>query len=84
MARQKKMKSEIVDDSTKRNAKVVVKKVYARGRYKIVDGHSDIIEESSTDRRKEDEVLNTSKRARLLDLTRNLVRNSSLFNTILG
>lgn len=29
-------------------------------------------------------MLDHSKRARLLDLTRNLVRNSSLFNTILG
>lgn len=39
---------------------------------------------STTENRTEDEILNPSRRARLLDLTRNLVRNSSLFNTILG
>lgn len=43
-----------------------------------------MIEPSSTETRTEDEILDPSKRARLLDLTRNLVRNSSLFNTILG
>lgn len=42
------------------------------------------IEPSSVENRKEDEILNKSQRARLLDLTRNLVRNSSLFNTIIG
>lgn len=56
----------------------------ARGQYKIVDSDQRNIEPSSEDRRTEDEVLTPSKRARLLDLTRNLVRNSSLFNTILG
>lgn len=39
---------------------------------------------STPETRPEDEILNKSRRARLLDLTRNLVRNSSLFNTILG
>lgn len=57
----------------------------ARGKYKIVDGIGQtMIEPSSTETRTEDEILDPSKRARLLDLTRNLVRNSSLFNTILG
>lgn len=59
-------------------------RIKAKGRYKIVDGSSDMVEKSSVDNRTEDEVLTPSKRARLLDLTRNLVRNSSLFNTILG
>lgn len=57
----------------------------ARGRYKIVDGVSQLmIEPSSQEVRTEDQILDPSRRARLLDLTRNLVRNSSLFNTILG
>lgn len=61
------------------------KKVYNRGRYKIVDGGSShMIEPSSVDHKTEDEILTPDKRAKLLDLTRNLVRNSSLFNTILG
>lgn len=60
------------------------KKVFNRGRYQIVDGSQYMIQPSSTDNRTEDEVLDASKRAKLLDLTRNLVRNSSLFNTILS
>lgn len=57
---------------------------FNKGRYKIVDGSQYMIEPSTVDNRTEDEVLDSSKRAKLLDLTRNLVRNSSLFNTILG
>lgn len=60
------------------------KRFFNRGRYQIVDGSQYMIQPSSTDNRTEDEVLDASKRAKLLDLTRNLVRNSSLFNTILG
>ena len=61
------------------------KKVFkARGSYKIVDTSSHIIEQSTPETRGEDEILDHTKRMRLLDLTRNLVRNSSLFNTILG
>ena len=60
------------------------KKIFNRGRYQIVDGSQYMIQPSSVDNRTEDEVLDSSKRAKLLDLTRNLVRNSSLFNTILG
>ena len=57
----------------------------AKGRYKIVDGYSQhMIEASSAESRTEDEILDPSRRLKLLDLTRNLVRNSSLFNTILG
>ena len=59
-------------------------RIKARGRYNIVDGSSDMIEQSSAENKTEDEVLTPYRRARLLDLTRNLVRNSSLFNTILG
>lgn len=56
-----------------------------RGNYKIVDGWgSTQIAPSSPEDRTEDQILDHSKRAKLLDLTRNLVRNSSLFNTILG
>lgn len=57
----------------------------ARGRYKIVDGISQLmIEPSTPEVRTEDQILDPTRRARLLDLTRNLVRNSSLFNTIIG
>lgn len=62
-----------------------IKLYKARGKYRVVDGLSQtMIEPSSAETRTEDEILNPSKRARLLDLTRNLVRNSSLFNTILS
>jgi hypothetical protein len=69
-----------------KTVKSIVPVIYkARGRYKIVDGPSQLmIEPSSQEVRTEDQILDPSKRARLLDLTRNLVRNSSLFNTILG
>lgn len=77
------MKSGIVE--TPMNQPVKVVKYKARGRYKIVDGVSQfMIEPSSPEIRSEDQILDANKRARLLDLTRNLVRNSSLFNTILG
>jgi len=66
----------------KTGKKIVVYK--ARGQYRIVDSDSQNILPSTTETRTEDEILNPSRRARLLDLTRNLVRNSSLFNTILG
>ena len=59
-------------------------KYKARGRYKIVDGPSELmIEPSTPDNRPEDLILTPNRRQRLLDLTRNLVRNSSLFTTIL-
>ena len=66
-----------------RSSKPSVKR-QARGRYKIVDGSSYMIEPSTTEHRTEDEILDPAKRSKLLDLTRNLVRNSSLFNTIIG
>ena len=61
------------------------KPIQNRGKYRIVDGFGQsIIGKSSAENRTEDEILDPSKRAKLLDLTRNLVRNSSLFNTILS
>lgn len=77
------MKSGIVE--TPMNQPVKVVKYKARGKYRIVDGASQfMIEPSSPELRTEDQILDANRRARLLDLTRNLVRNSSLFNTILG
>lgn len=74
-----------VKTSSPKSTKPVRVMYKARGKYKIVDGIGQtMIEPSSTETRTEDEILDPSKRARLLDLTRNLVRNSSLFNTILG
>lgn len=68
-----------------KRASSVPKKFYNRGQYKIVDSPSShMIEASTNESRTEDEILSPSKRGKLLDLTRNLVRNSSLFNTILG
>ena len=70
---------------TKKSQPVKVIRYKARGKYRVVDGIGQtMIEPSSPENRSEDEILDTTKRARLLDLTRNLVRNSSLFNTILG
>ena len=60
------------------------KKFLNRGQYKIVDGSQYMVQPSTIENRTEDEILDSTKRAKLLDLTRNLVRNSSLFNTILG
>ena len=71
------MKSGIVEPQKKRTVSYK-----ARGRYKIV--HLVEISVADPEIRTEDEILSPSKRAMLLDLTRNLVRNSSLFNTILG
>ena len=77
------MKSGLVE--TPMNQPLRVVRYKARGRYKIVDGNTQLmIEPSSAEVRSEDQILDANKRARLLDLTRNLVRNSSLFNTILG
>lgn len=70
--------------TSKSKAIVVVPKFKARGQYRIVESDANNIMPSSMDNRSEDEVLNPSRRARLLDITRNLVRNSSLFNTIIG
>ena len=71
---------------TKKTVKSILPVIYrARGKYRIVDGPSQLmIEPSSQETRTEDQILDPDKRAKLLDLTRNLVRNSSLFNTILG
>lgn len=64
---------------------LVIKRIYNRGRYKVVDGNAQHgIEASTPETQNEDQILDPSKRARLLSLTRNLVRNSSLFNTLLG
>lgn len=79
MAKRTKMKRKV----EKKN-KVIVKTIFNRGKYKIVDGSSQMIEASSAEHRSEDEILDPSKRAKLLDITRNLVRNSSLFNTLLS
>lgn len=77
------MKSGLVE--TPKNQPVRFVKYRARGKYRVVDVPSQMmIEPSSPEVRTEDQILDANKRARLLDLTRNLVRNSSLFNTILG
>lgn len=77
------MKSGLVE--TPKNQQVRFVKYRARGKYRVVDVPSQMmIEPSSPEVRTEDQILDANKRARLLDLTRNLVRNSSLFNTILG
>lgn len=56
----------------------------ARGQYRIVESDASNIMPSSAETRNEDEILSPNRRARLLDIVRNLVRNSSLFSTILG
>ncbi len=55
-----------------------------RAQYNIVDGWGQHqIAPSSIEMKGEDEVLNPSSRARLLNITRNLMRNSSLFSTLM-
>ena len=70
--------------SAKPTSKVVVLRPKARGQYRIVESDSQNIMPSSVDNRTEDEILSPSRRGRLLDICRNLVRNSSLMTTILG
>ena len=55
-----------------------------RAKYNIVDSSAHTIESSNVETENEDEILTSTKRGKLLNITRNLVRNSSLFNTILG
>ena len=55
-----------------------------RAAYKIVDGNaSRQIAPSQVETKGEDEILDAAKRGKLLNVTRNLVRNSSLFSTLL-
>ena len=56
----------------------------AGARYKIVSGWDTTQREAGiTETRSEDEILPKYARGRLLDMTRNAVRNSSTLNTIL-
>lgn len=56
-----------------------------RAKYNIVDGFGkSVIEQTNTETESEDQILSSCKRGKLLNATRNLVRNSSLFQTILG
>lgn len=94
MAKRKTMlKSGLVEDDeivqkkpsrTKKTVGRILVPYKARGKYRIVDVDSHTIEPSSAEYRTEDQILDPSRRARLLDLCRNLVRNSSLFNTLIG
>ena len=66
---------------SKTNRPIVLKN---RAKYNIVDSSAHTIESSNVETESEDEILTSTKRGKLLNITRNLVRNSSLFNTILG
>ena len=70
--------------ASKPASRLMVFKPKARGQYRIVESDSQNIMPSSIDNRTEDEILSPSRRGRLLDICRNLVRNSSLMTTILG
>lgn len=62
----------------------IVKALQSGARYKIVSGSDQWQRElGMTERRDEDEILNTYGRGKLLDLARNATRNSSTFNAIL-
>lgn len=68
----------------KKNTVSSKKRYYNRGKYNIVSGWGTNVPESTEEHRTEDEILTKDKRLRLIDLSRNLVRNSNLFCTILG
>lgn len=70
--------------TSKKPSATKVVKVFNRSKYNIVDGSTSLVQDITPDNKSEDQVLNASKRSMLRTLTRNLVRNSSLFNTILG
>lgn len=77
------MKSGLVEP----NESVKGKNIYivqARGKYRVVDNSTGVADDATPDYQTEDEILTPYKRAVLLSMTRNLVRNSSLFNTILA
>lgn len=60
-------------------------RIHNKAKYNIVEGFGQsLIEQSNVETQNEDQILNESRRGRLLNVTRNLIRNSSLFNTILG
>ena len=61
-----------------------VKAMMAGPRYKLVSG-TDVWQRGRgmTERRDEDEILNTYGRGAMLDLARNAARNSSTFNGVL-
>lgn len=62
----------------------IVKALQSGARYKIVSGSDQWQRElGMTERRSEDEILNSYGRGKLLDLARNATRNSSTFNAIL-
>ena len=68
----------------KRTALPAPRRFMNRGQYKIVDGFTQAqIAPSSVETQTEDEILNSSRRGRLLNITRNLMRNSSLFSTLM-
>ena len=69
---------------SKKNAKKPISRYRNRAAYKIVDGNaSRQIAPSQVETKGEDEILDSAKRGKLLNVTRNLVRNSSLFSTLL-
>lgn len=78
------MKSGLVEVPERPVARKPITRFKARGKYRVVDSQQFAVDDKSPEYRNEDEILNPTKRAMLLSLTRNLVRNSSLFNTILG
>ena len=70
---------------SKKNAKKPLQRYRNRAAYKIVDGNaSRQIAPSQVELKGEDEILDAGKRGKLLNITRNLVRNSSLFSTLLS
>ena len=70
---------------SKKNAKKPLQRYRNRAAYKIVDGNaSRQIAPSQVELKGEDEILDAGKRGKLLNITRNLVRNSSLFYTLLS
>ena len=69
----------------KGKAKKPLQRYRNRAAYRIVDGNaSRQIAPSQVELKGEDEILDSSKRGKLLNVTRNLVRNSSLFSTLLS
>lgn len=70
---------------TRNKAKKPLQRYRNRAAYRIVDGNaSRQIAPSQVELKGEDEILDSSKRGKLLNVTRNLVRNSSLFSTLLS
>lgn len=75
---------DLTDQQRQMATRKIVKALMGGPRYKLVSGTDQWQRERGmTERRDEDEILNSFGRGKMIDLARNATRNSSTFNAIL-